>query len=362
MNRLLVDLTPALGEHGVRGIGRYVRGLSTALEAVDDPLTERVVTMGLEVTGLRSVGSRSLVEAWRPQDVGWLTGWIADSLANRSSGGPAFHATDPRKALRPFGARLVATVYDLIPVLDREVGGRVRPHRRLIHRLYLASVRRAARVIAISKSTAVDVAQYLGVPEERIDVVYPVVQGAVGPISGPESSSEPIFVAVGVPDPHKQPELAIRSLATFRARAGVGRLRFIGHAPAGHVAPLLEVADQLGVRFAIEFAGSVPDADLEVAYATARAVLALSRREGFGLPAVEAAIRRVPVVAVDTSVARETLGGAATFVPSEVASIVDAMEAAIRPSPAAVAALVERYRPETVGASLLRSYRAILDG
>jgi glycosyltransferase involved in cell wall biosynthesis len=362
MNRLLVDLTAAAGAHGVRGIGRYVRGLASALEAVDDSLAERVVTMGLEVPGRRSLGGGSRIDRWRPQDVGWLTGWLADSLAVRRADAHAFHATDPRKALRPMGARLVPTVYDLISILDPAVAGQVRAHRQLIHRAYLASVRQAVRVIAISKSAAADVARYLHMPEDRIDVVYPVVQAPVGPITGPGSSAEPVFVAVGVPDPHKQPELAVRALAGFRARAGAGRLRFIGPAPAGHTAPLLELADRLGVRSAIEFAGSVPDADLEAAYATAQAVLALSRREGFGLPAVEAAIRGVPVVAVDTPVARETLGEAATFVPSEIEPIVEAMGAASRPTQTAAATLIERYRPEAVGASLLRSYRAVLDG
>lgn len=360
MSLILVDLTPASGAHGVRGIGRYVRGLGEALAAMEDPVIARVHSIGGEGTPIASAGRGLPVDRWRPQDIGWLTGWLSDSGLALRSGATAFHATDPRKALPPLRARLMPTVYDLIPLLDPAVTVAARAHRRVVYHVYLAVVRRAERVIAISRTTALDVTEYLRVPEDRVDVVYPVVQ-APAPTTLRAPAAEPTFLSIGVPDPHKQPELAIEALATFRAATGAGRLRFIGPAAAVHVQPLQALARRRGVEPWIEFAGAVTDRELEAALAEAHAVLALSRREGFGLPAVEAVLRGTPVIAVDTPVARETLGEAATFVPSQAEAIAAAMERPAPPAPPTRAALAERYRPAAVAASLAAAYRAVLD-
>jgi hypothetical protein len=156
---LLVDLTPAAGGHGVRGIGSYVRGLGAAI-ASDPALAARVVALSPEpVDGVATVRAPRWL-AVRPQDVGAATGWLAEGWALHRAGVRAFHQGDPFRPLRPPGARRVAvTVHDLISLESHLT---TRTHRRLTHEAYLRSIGRADRVIAVSRTTAGTVADQPG--------------------------------------------------------------------------------------------------------------------------------------------------------------------------------------------------------
>lgn len=356
MSEVLVDLTPATGGHGTRGIGSYVRGMARAI-AADPGLAAMVVALAAApVDGVRVLPAPGWL-AVRPHDVGAVTGWLADTGALRRAGVSAFHAGDPFRPLRPAGAaRVAVTVHDLIPLEAPDP--EARRHRQLVYRGYLRSIRRADRVVAVSRTTAAAVSDSLGVDPARIDVVPPVIE-APGQVVR-EPPGEPTFLFVGVPEAHKQPGLAIAALAAYRARHGAGRLRLIGPLLRGHQASLRAEAERLGVAGAVTVEGRVPTAELERAWATATALLAVSRVEGFGLPPVEAALRGVPVVAVDTPIARETLGEAATFAPPDAGAVADAMERAVPPSHAVRAALAERHSPPAVAAALRGSYGRLL--
>jgi glycosyltransferase involved in cell wall biosynthesis len=96
-------------------------------------------------------------------------------------------------------------------------------------------------------------------------------------------------------------------------------------------------------------------------YASAAALLWTSRHEGFGLPPVEAAIRGVPVIAVETRAAVETLGGIATIVPPDSDAIAGAMVDPVVPTAQALEVLVGRFSPASVAQSLAHCYGKVLD-
>lgn len=358
MREVLVDLTPAAGGHGARGIGSYVRGMATAL-ACEPSLASRVVALAAApVEGLHTVRAPRLL-AVRPQDVGAATGWAVEGLALRRAGVHAFHQGDPFRPLRPPGARRVAvTVHDLIS-LEQSAHLTARRHRRAVYQAYLRSIVRADRVLAVSRTTADAVVSLLGVDPGRVDVVPPVVL-APPPRERRSPAGEPVFLFVGVPEEHKQPGLAVEALAAYRARHGAGRLRFLGPLARGHRAHLDELADRHGVTDAVQVEGRVDAATLEAAWAGATALLAVSRVEGFGLPPVEAALRGVPVVANDTPVARETLGDAATFVGPVAAELAEAMAAAVPPAPEVRQRLADRHSPGAVARALDSAYTRLL--
>lgn len=358
---LLIDLGPATGGHGQRGIGRYVRGLATAIEAFPEDLVRRIWAVGLEGPALDSFAARGTavpiapVPRWVPTWATRTRGW---DLALKKSGAQVLHATDPQRPRIPRAPLSIVTVYDLIPLREPGMIQSWRLDHQLSYRRYLRLIQSAARVLAISRATAEDLEERLGVPSERIDIVYPVVASfGQFPRTGPP---EPTFLFVGSLDAHKRPDLALRAFALFRSRFGYGRLRYIGPSDHRQELGLRALADELGVGASVALEGRVSEADLEGAYGSATAVLATSRLEGFGLPAVEAALRGVPVIAVPNPAATETLEGVAAIVPADPEAIAEAMVHPPVASEAAVHAMRERYSTASVARSLAESYRRIL--
>ena len=105
----------------------------------------------------------------------------------------------------------------------------------------------------------------------------------------------------------KRVELALEAFARLRGRLPDAALEVIGDSwhglDADYPAELRERARSLGIAGAVEFLGHVPDAaarmeELDV-------LLHCARREPFGLVAVEAMLRGVPVVAPDEAGPRE---------------------------------------------------------
>jgi len=359
--RLLIDVTPALGDHGQRGIGRYVRGLAASIATFPDDLSDRIWALGPSSPTLDLFRDRAIPLEARPgpaRGPTFVTSRLAMGSALKSSGARVLHATDPQRPWTP-RVRSLVTVYDLIPLREREMLRSWRIDQRLLYRRYIRQITSAERIISISRATATDLHERLGIAAELIDVVYPLV--APPPHMERAESPEPAFLFVGALSPHKQPELALRGFAQFQSRFRAGRLRYIGPSDQQQERRLHDLAASLGVLGSVSLDGRVSERDLELAYASATALISTSRIEGFGLPGVEAALRGVPVIAVATPAATETLDGVATIVPADADAIAQAMDGPVAPSVHAVDALRERYSIATVARSLADSYRRMLD-
>jgi glycosyltransferase involved in cell wall biosynthesis len=254
--------------------------------------------------------------------------------------------------------RVAVTMYDLIPLLDPDGFSTWHPYHRAIYHWYLRTARGADLLVVISRTTAHWAVEHLGVDPAHIAVVPPLVEHPVSLARVPEP--EPTFVWVGALDRHKRPELAVLALAAFRLRHGGGLLRFIGPADPARMRVIQETARRAGVGDAVILEGHLPAVELEAAFSSAAALLTTSRMEGFGLPAVEAAMRGVPVVAVDIPAAREALGDTATFTQADPSRIADALEAVRPASPASRKRLVERYARPAVADALSSAYLRLL--
>jgi glycosyltransferase involved in cell wall biosynthesis len=359
--RLLLDIGPTAGGHGARGIGSYVRGL---IEAIGDwPAERRELVWALAPAGVvlpffedRSVSSR--LRSFRPTDVGIILGSLASGRAVRSAAAGIFHSTDPQRPVRLRKIKQIVTAYDLIPLREPAMLNSWRPQHRYAYRLFLEQLRRADVIIAISKATAVDLTERLGIPESRVSIVYPVVRTPRVVERAP--AAEPTFLYVGALDSHKQPELAIAALAEFQQVHTTGKLRFIGPSDPDQQALLRRQTESLGVADSVSFEGRMSDKALDAAFATATAVVSTSRIEGFGLPGVEAVLRCVPVIAVDTAAARETVGSAAILVPSDAGAIAEAMAAPAPIDESARRGMAAQFSRQSAADALWATYEPVL--
>jgi glycosyltransferase involved in cell wall biosynthesis len=91
------------------------------------------------------------------------------------------------------------------------------------------------------------------------------------------------------------PELLRSAAKLARRRPGLV-LDVVGENRTHPRLDLEELADELGIRPRVRFSGYVEDQQLVDRYAAADAAVFLSEYEGFGLPALEAAARGVPLV------------------------------------------------------------------
>jgi glycosyltransferase involved in cell wall biosynthesis len=240
-------------------------------------------------------------------------------------------------------APAVLTVQDLGFERDASLMG---AKDRLVFRtLVPRSVRRAARVLAISERTKRDLVELYGVPDERV-VVTPL---GVDPVFTPGDGAGGYVLFVGAIQERKNP------LAAVAAADAVGL-------------PLVAVGPEKDARLAAtlrragaDVRGHVPKAELAALYRGAAALLLPSRYEGFGLPVVEAMASGTPVVATPDEALLEVAGDAAVF--AEEADLPDALRSALDDRERLVEAGLARARQfswESTARRTLAVYRELL--
>jgi glycosyltransferase involved in cell wall biosynthesis len=306
----LLDATPLSGGHSVRGIGAAVRGMVEGLRALPEAERPRVVVRRGDPApeGFATVEVRwphwplhRLPDPW-PAAVG-------ERLVRRLARGEVFHSVQP--ALVPRG-RTVVSCYDLIPAcFPREyLAGPGRAGQAAAYRHFLRRLRAARLVLAPSRETAGDLARIAGVDPGRVRVVPLAAPAATAPEGDPPGGDYVLYA--GAIEPHKNAAVAVEAIA--RAAPGV-RLLMAGPWSDRRERRLRARADRAGAGGRVEWLGLLSAGRLAAVRAGARAVLVPSRKEGFGLPVLEAMAAGVPVIAADIPALREVGGDAAVYVP-----------------------------------------------
>jgi glycosyltransferase involved in cell wall biosynthesis len=199
--------------------------------------------------------------------------------------------------------------------------------RTVFRRVVPRSVRRAARVLAISERTKRDLVELYGTAEEKV-VVTPL---GVDPAFRPGVEGRGTYLLfVGAIQQRKDPLAAA-------AAASANGLRLVVVGPEKDA----RLANELRLVGA-DVRGYVPKAELAQLYRGAAVLVLPSRYEGFGLPVIEAMASGTPVVAAPDEALREVAGDAALFAePSELGG---AVRAALDDRERLVAAGLERAR------------------
>lgn len=320
MPRILVDLLFYTGSKG--GMESYVRNLYREMGSVSGPL---------DFVGLVPREARDLDLGWFPGDlvsapisgdsrISWARGELTVvPRAARRIGADLIHAP---ANLGPFRSSVpvVLTVHDLLPFVHPEwVPG---PYSPVLRGLISGAARSAKRILTVSRHSADDLEQILGIGAERVDVV-PLAgrPGAAGVTGGPRADD--LILCLGNRMPHKNFDTLLSAVARI-PEAERPRVVITGSHGDDPLAPLVE---RLGIGSSTSLLGWVDDAEIERLYAQASAVVVPSLFEGFGLPVLEAMSRGCPVISSDLPVLREVGGDAPVYVDALDA---DSLAASIR--------------------------------
>ncbi len=318
------------GRAGYRsaGVHQYIYHLLRHLGPDDDGLRYTILLGDGELppdVALPTLQSRwptgraSVRVAWEQLVQPWTLRRIEADLVH----GPVFIA--------PFIAPCpaVVTIHDLsfirFPALFRPA-----------NRLYLASMarlsaRRARRLIAVSAHAAAETVQLLGVPPERIDVVYHGVDPVFRPLPDDEVAAfrqrqgapERFVLFLGTLEPRKN---LIRLLEAF-ARIYNAKIKLVLAGGKGWLYDeLFARVENLGLEEAVIFPGYVDAKDLPLWYNAATVVAYPSLYEGFGLPVLEAQACGTPVLTSNVSSLPEAAGDAALKVdPYDVDALAEGL-------------------------------------
>lgn len=229
----------------------------------------------------------------------------------------------------------VITVHDLIRYFDLKGYGTFIHRPNLRDRFYLnldyKGITKAMRIIAASQATKNDLMHYLGIPDERISVVYlGVDHGLFKPVSR-RIYNNPYVLFVGSEYPRKNLAGLLKAFGRLKDDPRFRDLKLVkvgkaGGQEADFRRQTMEVIDALGLASEVIFAEFVPTVDLPAYYSGAEVLVLPSLYEGFGFPPLEAMACGCPVVTSNTSSLPEVVGDAGIMVdPYDTDSLAKAM-------------------------------------
>jgi glycosyltransferase involved in cell wall biosynthesis len=221
------------------------------------------------------------------------------------------------------GRRNVVLIHDVAALRYPQAYGRV--YAAYQRRLLPAVARQARRVVTVSEFSRAEIAELLGVPPERIEVVPNGVDGRFSPSADPA----PAVGRFGLERPY------VLAVGTTSARKNLGALEQAGRRLDELGIDVVLAGSERGYLHGepapagIRRLGYVDDPLLPGLYAGARALAMPSEHEGFGLPCLEAMAAGVPVVAARRGALPETCGDAALLVEPHPIALADALVAAV---------------------------------
>jgi glycosyltransferase involved in cell wall biosynthesis len=223
----------------------------------------------------------------------------------------------------------IVTVHDLSYARAPELFSR---RDRTLLRLVRGSVRRAARVIAVSEFTRMDLCQVYGLDSGKVAAIPNGVSADFRPVEGAKERvrqrfgiDRPYVLCVGALQARKNVPLAIEAYAQLMGSGTECELVVAGGDRGGRL-DVLDAILRTHLTGRVHLVGRVEDDELPALYSAARALVFPSLYEGFGLPALEAMACGTPVIASNTTGLAEAVGDAALTVdPRSAEELADAL-------------------------------------
>lgn len=232
-----------------------------------------------------------------------------------------------------FGTGKVLTIHDLIPLIHPTT---TKGRTFFFWKTTLNLIKnRADNLIVISNHTKKDCIKYLGIPEEKITVIYE----AAGEIFKVEKNKEeiqkyleskygikfPFILSVGTLEKRKNIHIVLQAFYRLKKLGNDHKLVIVGKI-GWKYDKIFDTLNELDLKTDVIFTGYVPDEDLVKLYNAADLFVFPSIYEGFGLPPLEAMACGCPVITSNTSSLPEVVGDAGVMVdPYDDKALTDEM-------------------------------------
>ncbi|MBC7415403.1 MAG: glycosyltransferase family 4 protein [Herminiimonas sp.] len=338
--RLLFDVTHLSRSDGRSGIQRVVRNIARAIGGFADfdrPLELVVQSEGRLWRATRTIASifeidQSLVPP------GEILPQPGDTLLMIDSSWEQYAAFEPVfQSTRQLGGTIVTVVYDLIPLQHPQF---------CVPALVVAfetwfrlAVAHSHMLLCISEAVAAEVRNYLTEhqldPHRRMAIrSWPLgadlavsrhertVRPAVLALShqrqreqpqGGIDTDSPLFLMVGTVEPRKGHDFVLDAFDLLWSQGSGARLCIAGAIGWKTDSTIARIRSHPQLQKKLFFIEQFTDAEINLCYRAATALIAASVAEGFGLPIVEAALHQVPSLACDIPVFREVGGQGALY-------------------------------------------------
>lgn len=307
--RIGIDARELLGE--VTGVGRYLGELITRWTSRDDAASRRFILYAPQPLDL-PLPKESTETRVVPGGTG--TWWEQTALRSAVRGDKPHVFFAPAYTAPLFlGIPFAVTIHDVSFLAHPEwFRPRERWRRRILANRMAAS---ASLIFTDSEFSRSEIASLLHVDANRLKVIPPGVSQVPGTAPADVSQPrDPLVLFVGtLLNRRNLPEL-IAAFAKAATATPAARLVIVGADRTWPPQDLKQAAAAYDVASRVEIRSYLPHEQLRGHYSRASVFVFLSEYEGFGLTPLEALAAGVPIVVLDTPIAREVYGDAAEFV------------------------------------------------
>ncbi len=195
------------------------------------------------------------------------------------------------------------------------------------------SLHKAAKVIAVSKTTKKDIVTIYGLPGEKIEVIYNGYELRHDEQKGRFklwTEDKPYILYVGTLQPRKNISLLIKAFSALKNKYPQFELIIAGK-KGWLYTQIFEETTELGLDKDVHFTDYVTDQQLIFLYKNAFCFVLPSLYEGFGIPILEAMSFKCPVISSFSSSLPEIGGDACLyFDPQDSHDLVEKIETLIK--------------------------------